>query len=95
MTKGRRLSMRNPNTTVATTKIPKEEHDDPEEEEHLFHSQMWVKGSPLQFIIESGSQNNLISTEVVKQFGLLTTAHPQLHTIGWLHQGWDLRVSQC
>eukprot|EP00253_Pinus_taeda_P009554 PITA_09554 len=55
---------------------------------------MWVKGSPLQFIVDSWSQNNLISTEVVKRLGLLTTTHPQSHTIGWLHQGWDLRVSQ-
>jgi len=36
-----------PNATVATTKIQKEEPEDPEEEEHLFHSQMWIKGSPL------------------------------------------------
>ena len=57
---------------------------------------MWVKGSPLQFIVDSGSQKNLISVEVVKRLGLLTTAHPQPYTIGWLHQGQDLRVSrQC
>jgi hypothetical protein len=30
----------------------------------------------------------------MKQLGLPTTAHPQPYTIGWLHQGWDLRVSQ-
>ena len=57
---------------------------------------MWVKGSPLQFIVDSGSQKNLISVEVVKRLGLLTTEHPQPYTIGWLHQGRDLRVSrQC
>ena len=55
---------------------------------------MWVKGSPLQFIVDSGSQKNLISVEVVKRLGLPTTAHPQPYTIGWLHQGRDLRVSQ-
>jgi hypothetical protein len=32
----------------------------------------------------------------VKWLGLSTTTHPQPYTIGWLHQGWDLRVSrQC
>ena len=76
-----------PNGTIATTKIQKEELEDPEEEEHLFHSQMWVKGSLLQFIVDSGSQKNLIAAEVVKRLGLLTTTHPQLYTIGWLHQG--------
>jgi len=68
-------------------------HEDPEEEECHFHSQMSVKGSPLQFIVDSGSQKNLISAEVVKRLGLPATTHPQLYTIGWLHQGWDLCVS--
>jgi hypothetical protein len=85
-----------PNTIVATMKIQKEELEDPKEAERLFHSKMWVKGSPLQFIIDSGIQKNLISVEVMKRLGLPTTAHPQPYTIGWLHQGWDLRVSrQC
>jgi hypothetical protein len=57
---------------------------------------MWLKGSPLQFIADSGSQKNLISVEVMKRLGLPTTAHPQPYTIGWLHQGRDLHVSrQC
>jgi len=83
-----------PNSIVATKKIQKEEPEDLEEEEHLFNSTIWVKGSPLQFIVNSGSQRNLISKEVVKQLGLLTTTHPQLYTIGWLHQGWDHCMSQ-
>jgi len=33
-----------PTMMVATTKIPKVEPEDPEEGEHLFHSQMWIKG---------------------------------------------------
>jgi len=36
-----------PNATIATMKIQKEEHKYLEEEEHLFYSEMWVKGSPL------------------------------------------------
>jgi hypothetical protein len=70
------------------------EPDEPEEGEHLFHSQMWVKGTPLHFIVDSGSQKNLISAEVVKRLALPTTPHPQPYTIGWLHQGSDLHVSQ-
>jgi hypothetical protein len=53
-----------------------------------------VKGTPLHFIIDSRSQKNLISAEVVKQLGLPTTPHPQPYNIGWLRQGRDLRVSQ-
>jgi hypothetical protein len=55
---------------------------------------MWVKGTLLHFIIDSGSHTNLISAEVVKQLALPTMPHPQRYTIGWLRQGSDLLVSQ-
>jgi hypothetical protein len=77
-----------------TTTIQPEELVDPEEGEHLFHSQMWVKGTPLHFIVDNDSQKNLISYKVVKQLGLSTTPHLQPYNIGWLHQGQDLCVSQ-
>jgi hypothetical protein len=94
--RGKQIIDAEPNAIVATTKIQNEEPKYPEEAECLFHSKMWVKGSPLQFIVDSGSQKKLISVEVVKRLGLPTTEHPQTYTIGWLHQGWDLRVSrQC
>ena len=85
--RGKKIIDAEPNATVATTKIQKEEPEDSEEEERLFHYQMWVKGSQLHFIVNSGSQNNLISAEVVKWLGLPTTTHPRSYTIGWLHQG--------
>jgi hypothetical protein len=77
-----------------TATIQPKEPTDPEEGERLFHSQMWVKGAPLHFIVDRGSQKNLISAEVVKQLGLPTTPHLQPYNIGWLRQGRDLRVSQ-
>jgi hypothetical protein len=92
--RGKQIIDAEPNAIVASTKIQKEEPEDPEEAEHLFHSKMWVKGSSLQFIVDRGSQKNLISVEVVKWLGLPTIAHAQPYTIGWLHQGRDLRVSQ-
>jgi hypothetical protein len=55
---------------------------------------MWVKGTPLHFIVDSRSHKNLISAEVIKQLGLSTTPHLQPYNIGWLRQGRDLRVSQ-
>ena len=45
--RGKNIINADPNTTIATTKIQMEEPEDSEEEESLFHSQMWVKGSPL------------------------------------------------
>jgi hypothetical protein len=67
-----------------TATIQLEEPIDPEEGEGLFHSHMWVKGTPLHFIVDSGSQKNLISAEVIKQLGLSTTPHPHPYNIRWL-----------
>jgi hypothetical protein len=46
---------------IATATIKPEELTYLEEGEHLFHSQMWAKGTLLHFIVDSGSQKNLIS----------------------------------
>jgi hypothetical protein len=82
-----------PTAIVATTTIQAEELIYPEVGEHLFHSQMWVKGTPLHFIIDIGSHKNLILAKVVKQFGLSTTPHSQPYNIEWLCQGRDLCVN--
>jgi hypothetical protein len=71
----RRIIDVEPSATVATTKLQPSEPDEPEEGECLFHSQMWVKGTLLHFIVDSGSQKNRISTEVIKRLALLTTLH--------------------
>jgi hypothetical protein len=76
-----------PTAIVATTTIQPKNQIDPEEGEHIFLSQMWVKGTLLHFIFDSGSQKNLISAEVVKQLGLSTTPNQQPYNIGWLRQG--------
>jgi hypothetical protein len=55
---------------------------------------MWVKGTPFHFIVDSGSQKNLILAEVVKRLALSKTPHPQPYTIEWLRQGSDIYVSQ-
>jgi hypothetical protein len=79
--RGRQIIDSEPSATVATTKLQLGELDEPKEGERLFHSQMWVKGTPLHFIVDSGSQKNLISAEFVKWLALLTMPHPQPYTI--------------
>jgi hypothetical protein len=37
---------------------------------------MWLKGTLLHFIVDSGSQKNLISVEVIKQLGLFNNTTP-------------------
>jgi hypothetical protein len=55
---------------------------------------MWVKDTPMHFIVDRNSQKNLILVEVVKRLALSTMPHPQPYTIGWLYQGSDLHVIQ-
>ena len=55
---------------------------------------MWVKGTPLHFIVDSGSQNNLILADVFKRLSLPTTLCTHTYTIGWLHQGSDIHINQ-
>ena len=45
--RGKKIINAEPNATISTTKIQKEEPKVSKEEERLFHSQMWVKGSSL------------------------------------------------
>jgi hypothetical protein len=92
--RGRHIIDAEPSATISTTKLQPSEPDDPEEGEHLFHSHMWVKGNPLRFIVDSGSQKNLISIEVIKRLSLSIIPHPQPYTIGWLRQGGNLYVNQ-
>jgi hypothetical protein len=81
---GKQIIDAEPSATVATTKVRPSEPEEPEEGECFFHSQMWVKGALLNFIVDSSSQKNLISTEVVKWLDLPMTPHPQPYTISWL-----------
>jgi hypothetical protein len=92
--RGRRIIDMEASTTVATTKLQHGEPDEPKEGESVFRSQMWVKGTPLHFTVDSGSRKNLILAEVFKRLALSTTPHPQPYTIGWLRQGSNLHVSQ-
>ena len=94
MDKGKEIIDAEPSVIVATTHIQPEDPKDPEEVEHLFHSQMWVNGVSLHFIVYNGSQKNLISAQVVKRLTFPTMPHLQPYNIGWLNQGQDLYVSQ-
>ena len=82
-----------PSAMVVTTKVRPSEPEEPEEGERLFHSQMWVKGALIHFIVDNDSHKNLISTKIAKQLNLPMTPHPQHYTIGWIHQGRDIHIT--
>jgi hypothetical protein len=64
--KGKKIIDAEHSATVTTTDIYPNEPKDLEEGELLFHWQMWVKGVVLHFIVDRRSQNNLISSKVIK-----------------------------
>ena len=68
--KGKKIIDSDPSAIVSTTKIQRDNPEDPEEGERLLHSQMWVKGSQLQFLVDIRSQKNIISPEVMNRLGL-------------------------
>jgi hypothetical protein len=70
-----------PSSTISTTKVQTSELEEPEEGKHLFHLQLWVKGAPHHFNVDSGSQKNLISAEVIKWLDLPMTLHSHPYTI--------------
>jgi hypothetical protein len=92
--KGKQIIDVEPTATIVATTIQPEEPEEPEEGEHLFHSQMWVKGTPLHFIVDKWESKEPDLSEVIKRMKLLTMPHPQPYTIGWLRWGRDLHVSQ-
>jgi hypothetical protein len=55
---------------------------------------MCIKGDLLHFIVDSSSQKNLISREVIKWLDLSMKPHPKTYTIGWLLQGRYIYVNQ-
>jgi hypothetical protein len=45
-------------------------------------------------IIDSGSTDDILSTEMVDKLELETTAHPNPYNVSWFHKGHQVMVSQ-
>ena len=60
--KGRHIIDAEPSVTIAIEKFQLEELEEPKEGERIFHSHVWVNGTPLHFIVNSSRKKNLIST---------------------------------
>ena len=49
----------------------------------LFHIKIQVKKTKIDALFDSGSQENLIATELVKKLGLEVHDHPNPYPLGW------------
>jgi hypothetical protein len=60
----------------------------------LFHIRVITKQTKVDTLIDSGSQVNLISEEVVKKLGLTTKPHKKPYPLGWVCKDKRLQVTQ-
>jgi hypothetical protein len=62
----------------------------------LFHIRVIMRHTKVDTLIDSGSQSNLISEELVKQLGLNTHMHHKPYTLKWISNNHQLHITkQC
>ena len=62
----------------------------------LFHVRIIMKHTKIDTLIDSGSQSNLISEEVVKKLGLNTKMHHKPYSLNWISKDHKLPITkQC
>jgi hypothetical protein len=66
---------------------PEAEVGKPVQRNSLFRIACKTKEKVCKVIIDSGSTNNLVSTEMVKKLELETIAHLKPYKVSWLHKG--------
>jgi hypothetical protein len=60
----------------------------------LFHTKGVVQERSIRIIIDGGSCNNLVSTDMVEKLSLTTRPHPHPYHIQWINQGGKLKVTR-
>jgi hypothetical protein len=63
---------------------PEAEVKKPVQRNNLFRTSCKTKDRVCKVIIDSGSIDNLVSTEMVEKLELETTAHPKPYKVSWL-----------
>ena len=61
---------------------------------NLFHTFLIVKDCCVCTIIDSGSCNNLVSSDLVKKLGLTTRAHSKPYHLKWINNSGKEKVTQ-
>ena len=69
------------------------EQADPAQRKYLFRTMCKVQGKCCKMVIDSGSNNNIVSIEMVEKMSLKRTKHPVPYKVSWLHKGHQILVS--
>jgi hypothetical protein len=63
---------------------------------NLFHIRVIMRHTKIDTLIDSGSQSNLISKELVKKLGLKTQTHHKPYTLKWISNHHQMHIKkQC
>ena len=75
---------------------PEKEAENPTQRNSLFRTACKTKDMVCKFIVESGSTDNRVSTEMVEKLELETIEHPSPYRVSWLQKGHQVNVTkQC
>jgi hypothetical protein len=75
---------------------PEAEIEKPVQRNSLFRTACKTKDKVCKVTIDSGSTDNLVSTEMVEKLELKTTAHPRPYKVSWLQKGHQVMITkQC
>ena len=68
--------------------------DEPVQRRILFKIVCKAKGKCCKLIVDSGSTNNLVSTEMVDKLNLKRTVHPKPYKVAWMQKGQQVLVNE-
>jgi hypothetical protein len=75
---------------------PEKEMENLVQRNNLFRTACKTKDKVCKVIVDSGSMDNLVSTEMVENMELETIAHPSPYKVSWLQKGHQVTVTkQC
>jgi hypothetical protein len=75
---------------------PEKEVENTAQRCRLFRTTCKTKGWKCKVIVDSGSTDNLVSTEMVEKLELKTNRHPSPYKVSWLQKGHQVCVTrQC
>jgi hypothetical protein len=75
---------------------PEKEAENPSQRNKIFQTACKTKERVCKVIMDSGSIDNLVSTEMVEKLELETIEHPSPYKVSWLQKGQQVNVTkQC
>ena len=73
---------------------PEKEQEESARRKSLFRITCKVQGKCCKMVVDSGSADNIVSTDMVEKLRLKKTKHPVPYKVSWSHKGHQILVSE-